>query len=90
MKAWTFVNFITETHKPVSPDDPDAVRARYTGMEPGKYDVKHPKYEPSGELLKGETGYAKPIRPEHRQFMWVFTSDRGFTMMVPPHDLEQE
>lgn len=76
----------------VHKDDPEAIRVMYVGMEPNMdgLDAKHPDYKPTGELLRGDMGWAKPIHAEHPGFIWYFTSDRGFSMTVPPQDLRKD
>jgi hypothetical protein len=71
-------------------DDPDAVRVKFVGFPPGKHDSRHPEFEPSGDLMPGEMGYGKPARPGQVNGMWNFTSDRGFSMFLPPHDLKRD
>lgn len=75
-----------EVHK----DDPDAIRVQFVGLPPGTHDPKHPENKPTGDLMPGEFGIAKPVRDDHPGFVWLFTSDRGFSMVVPPHDLRKE
>ncbi len=45
---------------PVDRNDPDAIRAQFVGAPPAEYDTKHSDYEPSGELMSGEYGSARP------------------------------
>ena len=76
----------------VDKNDPDAVRVVFTGFPPSAegLDTRHKDYKPSGELMPGEWGVAKPAIDGEVNFMWNFTSDRGFSMMVPPHDIKKE
>jgi len=76
----------TET---VSKDDPNAIPVTYVGVPPGTHDPKHPENKPTGDLMPGESGMARPIHPEHPGYMWYFTSDKGFSMVVPPHDIRK-
>ncbi len=43
---------------------------------------------PTGDLMPGETGIAFPCEVNNPEGFWEFTSDRGFTMIVPPHDIQ--
>jgi len=73
---------------PVDRNDPNAIRAQFVGAPPAELDTKHPDYEPSGEMMPGEFGFARP--DNNPEGLWYFTSDRGFSMIVPPHDIRRD
>jgi len=73
----------------VRKDDPDAIRVKFTGFPPGELDSRHKDFEPSGELMPGEYGMAKPAMADQPDYMWHFTSDRGFSITIPPHDVKK-
>ena len=76
----------------VRQDDPDAIRVSFNGFPPSDegLDIRHPDYKPTDKLSRGDWGVAKPAIADQPNFMWNFTSDRGFSMMVPPHDLHKD
>ena len=78
------------SHDPVDPKDPEAIRAQFVGTPPAEFETRHPDYKPSGELMPGEHGHAKPTAGGDPRGLWHFTSDRGFTMVCPPHDLRRD
>ncbi len=73
---------------PVDPKDPNAIRAQFIGTPPAELDTRHPDYKPSGELMPGEYGYARPLDDPNGP--WYFTSDKGFSMLTPPHDIRRD
>jgi hypothetical protein len=75
-------------NNPVDPKDPKAIRAQFIGTPPAELDTRHPDYEPSGKLMPGEYGHAKPV--ENPKGPWYFTSDKGFSMLCPPHDIRRD
>jgi len=79
-----------EATESVDRKDPDAIRARFVGTPPGTHDPKHPENKPTGELMPGEYGYARPVNKAHPNYLWLFTSDRGFSMVCPPHDIRKK
>jgi len=44
---------------------------------------------PTGQLNVGECGTAHPVIADQPGFLWMFTSDRGFSMTCPKLDLKE-
>ena len=62
-------------------------RYRYTGTPSLTKDIKEGGV-PTGELNVGECGTAHPVIADQPRFLWEFTSDRGFVINCPKHDLQ--